>query len=609
MHDIDLALLTALLLTLGVACQWIAWRLRLPAILPLLLAGLALGPWLGLLNPDSFLGDLLFPVISLGVAIILFEGSLTLRFSDIRNVKGIILNLTTIGVLVTWGVMAAAAHYLVGLNWELSLLFGALVSVTGPTVVVPMLRSIRPSARIANILRWEGILVDPIGAVLAVLIFEFIHTGQESESLMAFGKVVMLGTVWGVAGGAALSQVLKRHLLPEYLKNYASLAFVLLVFTASNALGDESGLIAVTVMGMVLANSNDTSIEDLVSFKEHLTVVLISMLFILLAARLNFDELVSIGSAAILVLAVALFLARPLSVLVSSIGTGISAREIALLSWIAPRGIVAAAISSLFALKLEPDMPEAAVIVPLTFTLILGTVVVHGLTAGWLAQRLQLSSRGEQGVLLTSANRVSLMIGEALLANGINVMIADTRRQGLHKARMAKMKTFYGDPLSEHADRHMDLTGYTKLMATSRNTEANAMVCARYRHEFGPTNVFSLRPTGPDEQDERKGLARGLRANPLFGSDVSWAKLASMEAKGAKIRSTSLTDDYDFEDFNADQKDHSVNLFALDASGRLKVFGGQHPFTPESGWKVVSLNLEEAPEKAPQQEQKENDAS
>ncbi|HKJ18577.1 MAG TPA: sodium:proton antiporter [Xanthomonadales bacterium] len=593
MHSIDLALLSALLLTLGVVCQWIAWRMRLPAILPLLLAGIALGPGLGLLDPDQYLGELLFPVVSLGVAIILFEGSLTLRFSDIRNVKGIILNLTTIGVLVTWAVMAAAAHYLAGLSWELSLLFGALMTVTGPTVIMPMLRSIRPSARVANILRWEGILVDPIGAVLAVLIFEFINTGQESESIMEFGKVVMLGTVWGVAGGAALAQVLRLHLLPEYLKHYGSLAFVLLVFTISNSLGAESGLIAVTVMGMVLANSRDVAIDDLLSFKEHLTVVLISMLFILLAARLNIDEVMAIGTSAILILAVALFVARPLSVLLSSIGGSVKGREIALISWIAPRGIVAAAISSLFALKLEDKIPQAGVIIPLSFTLILGTVIVYGLTAGWLAQRLGLSSRGEQGVMLTSANRVSLLIGEALMRNDVKVLVADTRREGLQKARMAKMNVFYGDPLSEHADRQMDLTGYTTLMATSRNTEANAMVCARFRHEFGPQNVFSLRPTGPDESDQRKGLARGLRTNPLFGVDVSWSKLASMDAKGAKIKSTKITEDFGFDDFNAEQKDHVVNLFAFDESGKLQVFSSErHQLDPQPGWTVVSLSID-----------------
>lgn len=593
MHSTDLALLIALLLTLGVACQWIAWRMRLPSILPLLLAGIALGPWLGLLNPDEFLGDLLFPVISLGVAIILFEGSLTLRFSDIRNVKGIILNLTTLGVLVTWAVMATAAHYLAGLSWELSLLFGAMVTVTGPTVVTPMLRSIQPSSRISDILRWEGILVDPIGAVLAVLVFEFINTGQESESLLEFGKVIMLGTVWGVSGGAVLAQVLKRHLIPDYLKNYAGLAFVLLVFTASNALGSESGLIAVTVMGMVLANSSDVDIDDLLSFKEHLTVVLISMLFILLAARLSLEDLAAIAMPALYVLGAALFLARPLSVMISSIGTSATGREIALLSWIAPRGIVAAAVASLFALQLEEKIPQAALIVPLTFTLILGTVVVQSLSAGWLARRLGLSSHGEQGVLLTSANRVSLMIGEALQANGIKVMVADTRRESLQEARMKEMKSFYGDPLSEYADRHMDLAGYTVLMATSRNAEANAMVCARYRHDFGPRNVFSLRPTGSGEKDERRMLARGLRTKPLFGEDVSWSKLASMVAQGAVVRSTRITEEFDFEAFNASQENGAVNLFALNDSGRLRVFGGEPPFTPEPGWTVVSLGMDD----------------
>lgn len=589
MHHVDLALLIALLLTLGVACQWIAWRMRLPAILPLLLAGIALGPWLGLVNPDQFLGELLFPVVSLGVAIVLFEGSLTLRFSDIRNVKGIILNLTTVGVLVTWAVMATAANYFAGISWPVALLFGAIVSVTGPTVVVPMLRSIQPSSRISNILRWEGILVDPIGAVLAVLVFEFINTGHESESLLEFGKVVMLGTVWGVAGGTVLAQVLKRHIFPEYLQNFASLAFVLLVFTASNSLGAESGLIAVTVMGMVMANSSNIDIDDLLSFKEHLTVVLISMLFILLAARLSFAELQAIAIPALLVLAVALFIARPLSVLVSSFGTSINWREITLLSWIAPRGIVAAAIASLFALQLSEKLPEAELIVPLTFTLILGTVVFQSLTAGWLAKRLGLSSHGEQGVLMTSADKVSLMIGEALLANGIKVMVSDTNRESLQDARMKDFKTFYGDPLSEYADRHMDLTGYTTLMATSRNAEANAMVCARFRHDFGPKNVFSLRPVGTDEKDERRVLATALRAKPMFGDKVSWTKLASMMAQGAVVRSTKLTEEFDYEALHATQNESSVNLFALNESGRLRIFGGEPPVEPQPGWTVVSL--------------------
>ena len=593
--EIDLALQTSLLLTLGVLCQWLAWRMRLPAILPLLLVGLLLGPVLNLLDPDEFLGDLLFPIISLGVAIILFEGSLTLRFADIRNVKGIIRNLTSVGVLVTWAVMGGAAHHIVGLDWQLSLLFGALVSVTGPTVIVPMLRSIQPTARISNILRWEGILVDPIGAVLAVLLFEMIITGHQGESWLEFIKVITMGTVWGVAGGAALGQVLKRHIFPDFLENYAGLAMVLLVFTSSNALGQESGLVAVTVMGLVLANMKDVNIEELLSFKEHLTVVLISMLFILLAARLDIDQLASIGLPALAVLAVGLFLARPLSVLISSIGTSVTFKEGALLAWIAPRGIVAAAISSLFALRLEGQVENAALIVPLTFVMIIGTVVVQGLTAGSLARRLGLSSRGEQGVLIASSNKVALMLGEALLANGIKVKIVDTRREGLQEARMKGMETFFGNPLSEHADRFMELAGFTHLFAVSRNPEANAMICARHRHDFGTAHVFSVQPSGMDETDTRQGLMTGLRTQVLFGKEASWAKLASLIGQGATVRSTTLSEEFDFEAYCATQDKQAIKLFALDDRGNLRVFSSKNELEPGPGWTLISLSGEPAP--------------
>ncbi len=593
---IDLALQIALLLTLGVLCQWVAWRMRLPAILPLLLAGLLLGPVFGLLDPDEFLGDLLFPVISLGVAVILFEGSLTLRFSDIRNVTRIIRNLTSIGVIMTWGVMSAAAHFIVGLEWKLSLLFGALVSVTGPTVIVPMLRSIQPTVRVANILRWEGILVDPIGAVLAVLLFEMMITGHQSESWLEFVKVIVIGTVWGVAGGVALGQMLKRHVFPDYLQNYAGLAFVLMVFTASNAIGQESGLIAVTVMGLVMANMKDLNVEELLSFKEHLTVVLISMLFILLAARLDMGQVSAVGVPSLLVLAVALFIARPLSVLLSSIGTSVNFREGALLAWIAPRGIIAAAISSLFAIKLEGKVENAALIVPLTFVMIIGTVVVQSLTAGSLARRLGLSSRGEQGVLIAGSNKVALLLGEALMANGIKVKVADTRREGLQEARMKGMSTFYGSPLSEHADRFMDLTGHNWLLAASRNTEANAMICARFRHDFGPKRVYRIQVSSGGESDQRQALAPGLRTPILFGKDASWSRLASMVGQGAAVKSTRLTEEFDFEAFSTAQGKQAVNLFALDEREKLHVFSSANDLAPGPGWTVVSLAGQNEPD-------------
>jgi len=595
-HGTDLALNIALVLALGAFCQWLAWRMRIAAILPLLIAGLILGPLMGILNPDEFLGELLFPFVSLGVAIILFEGSLTLRMSDIHSVTRIIRNLTSLGVMVTMAIMGASAHYLVGLDWRLSLLFGALVSVTGPTVIMPMVRSIRPTARISNILRWEGILVDPIGAVLAVLLFELIVTGQRGESLLAFGKVVMLGSVWGIAGGVVLGQLLKRHVFPEFLENYAALALLLLVFTASNSLGQESGLIAVTVMGIALANTKDLDVEELLSFKEHLTVVLISMLFILLAARLQLEHIIAIGVPAAAILGVALFIARPMSVLVSSIGSSLSFREGVLLAWIAPRGIVAAAISSLFALQLGSEVENADLLVPLTFVVIIGTVVVQSLTAGWLAQKLGLSSRGEQGVLINSADKVGLMLGEALHKNGIKVLMTDTRRSGLKEARMMGLSTYFGNVLSEHADRYMDLTGYTELLAVSRNPEANAMACVRFRHEFGPAHVFAIQPSRGEEDSLRKELALGLQANLLFGKDATWSKLASLASNDARITSTKLTEEFDFEDYNV-HKNPLVTLFALNPRGRLKVFSDYDSLNPEPGWTIVSLVKNEVSDK------------
>jgi NhaP-type Na+/H+ or K+/H+ antiporter len=594
-HGTDLALQIALVMALGAACQWLAWRLRIAAILPLLIAGILLGPVFGLLHPDEFLGELLFPVVSLGVAIILFEGSLTLRFSDIHNVTSIIRNLTSIGVIITWAVMGAAAHYLAGLDWQLSLLFGALVSVTGPTVITPMIRSIRPSTRIANILRWEGIIVDPIGAVLAVLLFEMIITGHQSESWLEFGKVVMMGSVWGISGGVVMGQMLKRHVFPEYLQNYAALAMLLVVFTTSNALGQESGLIAVTVMGIVLANTKDLNVEDLLSFKEHLTVVLISMLFILLAARLDIAQFQQMGYPVFAVLAVALFIARPLSVLISSFGTSLTFKEGVLLSWIAPRGIIAAAIASLFAIRLEGNVENAAMIVPMTFMIIIGTVVLQGLTAGWLARRLGLSSREEQGVFITASNKVALSLGEALHKNGIKVMITDVQRKNLQEARMKGFNTFYGNPLSEHADRYMDLTGYTNLLAVSRNNEANAMVCARFRHDFGPEHVFSISPYSDGDENERKELAFGLKTKVLFGKEVTWAKLASLIGQGAVTKSTKLSDEFDFEAYKLEQKSQSIPLFALDDRGRLKVFAGESSFKPSAGWTIIALQNESEP--------------
>ena len=260
---------------LSIACQYLAYKIRLPAILPLLIVGIVVGPVFGVLNADDLFGDLLFPVVSLSVAIILFEGSLTLKFSDIAGHGNMVRNLCSIGVVVTWGVAATAAHYSLDLSWQLSFLFGAIVTVTGPTVIVPMLRTVRPQTNLANILRWEGIVIDPIGALLAVLVFEFIVASQETaitHTLIAFGKTVGIGSVLGLAAGYLLGLSIRKKWIPHYLLNTAVLTIILGVFAASNYVAHESGLLAVTIAGMVLANMKDVDVEDILEFKETLSV-------------------------------------------------------------------------------------------------------------------------------------------------------------------------------------------------------------------------------------------------------------------------------------------------------------------------------------------------
>lgn len=323
----DFALMISLILALGIGAQWLAWFLKQPSILFLLLAGIIVGPVLGVVRPDELLGDWLFPFISLGVAVILFEGAMTLEFHEIRNHGRTVTRLVTVGVLVSIALVALSAYALFDMDWRVALLLGTLVCVTGPTVIVPMLRSVRPNANISNILRWEGILVDPIGALMVVLVFTYITTGTEHEPIMVFVSTLLLGLVIGVVAALILVVLVKRYLIPEYLKNVFTLAWVLLVFSVSNAILHESGLVTVTVMGLVLANSPKFPKEEILHFKESLSVILISVLFIILAARIELKGFVEMGFKGLIVLLIIMFIARPVGVWLSAAGQAFPAKK------------------------------------------------------------------------------------------------------------------------------------------------------------------------------------------------------------------------------------------------------------------------------------------
>lgn len=532
------ALAIASLVALSALAHWLAWRLGIPAILPLLTAGFLVGPLLGWVQPTDLVGEsLLFPAISLAVGLILFEGGLTLTLPEVKAVRGVVLRLVSLGALVTWLLAALAAWWLVGLPPGMALLFGALIIVTGPTVIGPLLRTVRPVHRLGSVLKWEGILIDPIGAMVAVLMFEFIIIENRATALGATAflllEFVTVGTVVGVAAGMLLAALLKRRLLPDHLTNVSALALVFAAFAGAGALAPESGLLATTLMGMIVGNRNVPNIRDLLDFKQDLTVLSIGLLFVVLAADIDLNALVGVlnGQSMVLLLVI-IAVVRPAGVLLSTWGSQLPLREKAFLAWTAPRGIVAAAIASLFASKLEQaGFQDATVLVPLVFLVIVGTVLLSSLTARPVARLLGVSEPDARGYLILGAHGFARQIATLLKQRNLPVVLADTNWVNVAAARRQGFETYYGNLLSDTSDDEVNLSGIGRLIALTENDEANALVALKYARIFGHGKVFQLEPTSTGSQ--RLAVAANRRARSVFGPEVTFQTIERLNRQNA----------------------------------------------------------------------------
>lgn len=583
---------------LTILAQWAAWVVRLPAILFLLLAGIVAGPLVGWLKPDQLFGDLLFPLVSLAVAVILFEGSMTLKFEELRGIGSTVRNLVSIGALITWLVTSVTVYYTIDFDPKLALLFGAMVIVTGPTVITPMLRSVRPNSRIADVLRWEGIVIDPLGALLAVLAFDFYVSTESRTALgsigLLFGQIAVLGTLLGIVAGFSLGQLLKRYLIPEHLRSVITLLLVFVVFTVAEALQHEAGLLAVTVFGITLANLKGVEIDDILDFKESLSILLISGLFIILAARVDLNALLALGYGSVIVLLSVMLLARPAAVFVSTAGSSLTIRERLLIAWIGPRGIVCAAVAAVFALRLEEmGRPEADLFVPLAFLIIIGTVVVQSASAKYIAHWLDVRDPAPRGVMIVGAGSVARTIAAVLDELEVKVLLVDSSWENIRQARMRGLDTFYGNPVSEHADRHLDLSGIGKMFAISGRTNFDTLAAMTFRPVFGPPNIFELPASADMVASDVHGISSRYRGRHLFHELATWQKVASWLRQGAEIKTTGLTEEYDFERYKEAYGDRLLILFAIDASGKLQIFTSDRDLEPGADWKLVSLILPE----------------
>lgn len=529
----ELALISVVaVLALGIFSQWLAWRIQWPSIVIMSIAGLIIGPVLGLINPEAALGDLYGPMISLAVAVILFEGSSNL---DIREIKGIsksVTRIVTIGAFLAWILGSIAAHYFAGLQWEIAFIIGGLFVVTGPTVIIPLLRSAKLKSRTAAVLKWEGIIVDPAGPLLALFAYEVIkvlsNDNLTMSNLLSFFGGAFLAVLLGLASGLLISVMASKGQFPEYLKSPIVLALVLVCFMLAEVIMHETGMLAVTVMGLTIGRSKQyvSSIGNLGHFVENVSVMLTSTVFILLTASLPRETIAQMFTLPILAFVlVTLFVVRPLSIWISTIGTELDRNERILIGWIAPRGIVALTVAGYFASILVNDgYEEASLLTALTFALVIITVCAHGFTIGPLAKKLHLASNDPPGVLIIGASNFTASLGAQLKELGIPALVMDPSRGRLNLAASKGVETFEGQILSEQARFAVDLTPYSTILSMTGDASYNALISQSFAPEFGFNNTFSL-PISVNHQMNESELPTSLKAHMLFAEDATFGEL------------------------------------------------------------------------------------
>ena len=597
----------AAVVVLGIGAQWLAWRTKFPSILLLLGFGFLAGPVTGFLPQDALQGEWLFPFVSLAVGIILFEGGLTLRFDEFREVGKSVVNLITIGVLVTGVLATIGAHYLAGFSWEVAVVLGALLTVTGPTVVLPLLRHVRPAGRVGTIAKWEGITIDPIGAILAVLVLEtVIVLNEPAEVAGAHGSVwgalaqgiafeIVVGVGVAVLAAVLLVFLLHRRLVPDWLQNPVALMVVVAAFAISNTLQEEAGLLADTLLGIIMANQPYVSVRRIVEFKEDLRVLLISLLFIILSARLDRSAFeIMLAPGPLLFLAVLMLVVRPLAVWLSSLGTGLNWREQAFLSWLAPRGIVAAAVASLFSFRLEEFFPaEAGRIVPIVFLVIVGTVAVYGLTISPLARWLGLALPDPQGVLFIGAQGWVRRVAKALDGLGIPVLLIDANARNVRQAKKAGLPAQRANILAEGVIDDLDLSGIGRLLAVTPNDEVNALAALHFGEVFESDEVYQLPMRADGPKSPATEIPRHLRGRPLFATDATFTALDERLNAGASIHVIHITDTRTLaalrDEVETDDGEEGLIPLFLVRGEKVRVYAEDADITPQPGDALVVL--------------------
>ena len=590
----------ALILLLGVGAQWAAWKLSVPSILFLLSTGFIAGPVLNVIQPNEIPDSVLFPFVSVAVAILVFEGALNLNLLELRKTGKAVRNLLSIGVLVTWSLTSFAALWILDLDFSISLLLGAVLTVTGPTVIMPLLRSVRVIDRLNAILKWEGIIIDPIGAILAVLVYEAFFGIDNDPSLwptvFAIIRTILTGGILGFVAAHVLLKLIRYDILPEFLQSPFTMMLLIVAFSVSNIIQHESGLLTMTVMGILMANQKKVSLKRIMEFKETLQILLIAGLFIILSARIDNNFLKKVDMQIIFFVLAVLFFVRPICVLLSSIGTELKKREIIFLACIAPRGIVAAAIGSLLALELEKIGYEGGEIL---LTSVFSVIVISGITSAVLAKPianfLKLSVDEPQGLLLVGSHLWARELAVLLNERQIETLLIDSNPHNIHATRMKNLKAIHANILEDRLIDHLSLGGIGKLLALTPNDEVNSLAAISFQDVFGKNNVYQLRTSENQKRNSWETSRRsGIRAKQIFSEDITFTKFHALMDQGWKLRSMPVQENSSIEEY----KDKIYPLMICD-DGKVSIYSEENTPTPGVGTHLISLaspDLDEASE-------------
>ena len=588
------ALVIALVGVLGIGAQWIAWRTGWPAIVLMLAAGFLAGPVLGIFDPERTFGELLEPMVAIGVALILFEGGLSLDFRELNKYGEGVWRLVLLGAPLGWLFGSLAAYYIAGLVWPVAILFAGILIVTGPTVVIPLLRQSSVQQRPGAILRWEAIVNDPVGALCAVVAYEYFRLSAEGATPFQIVPPLLLAAVLSGLIGYAAARVIAwsfpRGLVPEYLKVPILLVAVVGVFVLCNMIEHEAGLLAVTVMGVALANMHVSSLRSIHPFKQNIAVLLVSGIFILLSAGLELEEFRRFEWQFGLFLLALLFVVRPATIMISLLGSKVPWNERLFLAWIAPRGIVMVAVSGLFALRLaEMGYADGSILVGLSFAVVVVTILAHGFTINLVARWLKVTGETRPGLIIVGATPWATALARQMHELETPVMLVDTSWSRLKPARQAGIPTYHGEILNEATEHNLDLNPFQVLIAATENEAYNTLVCSEFAPEIGTDSVYQLGEDGEDEDDHRS-LPTSLRGRKLFTSGFGVSELNQYQKEGWVFRRTRLSDQYNVKDAQENLPEAANMLLLLKSDGRMRFFTHASTPEPQPGDTIVSYS-------------------